>query len=333
MYDIMLAEVFKMTYKDRQCQRIEGLIHQSNVFNGDPGANNQSIRKYSYLLRNGINNLYKPESQKMLAYMEKNGVSWWGGSQTGNPLSPQAACLNHLFPFREDAEAVLAIARKISPDIVRVLPIPTDTNAPAYIQFEAVSGGDYLNEGSGQSKRCTAPDALIYAQRADGKKLLLPIAWQYAEVYANEDKSVMVDENATGMDALPKENVRRTSRYNGLIAKSRQLLPPAGSHNVYYFEPFYRLMRQTLWAEQMILHRAEETLKADDFIHVHVAPCGNDELLRQPFACSGKMLESTWRDQLRDQNRYWLICPEFLLSRIDSGKYPEVFTYLRTRYW
>jgi hypothetical protein len=313
-----------MTFKDLQCQHIEYLIHHTDIFSGDPGENNKSIRKYCYMLRDGVNSLYEPYRQKMLDYLWKNGIAWWGGSvPTTNPLSSQVACLNHLFPFREDAEAALAIARKISPDIVRVLPIETDCFMPAFIQFEAVSQADHLNEGcKTRGSNCTSMDALIYAQRADGQKLLLTIEWKYTEVYGNDDKG----EGPGGQT--------RKNRYDGLISQSKQLLPVNTKvSNVYYFEPFYQLMRQTLWAEQMVEHRAEETLKADDFIHVHVVPCGNDELLRRNFPCSHKMLESTWRGQLRDQTKYWLICPEYLLSQIDGPKYGDVFQYLQTRYW
>lgn len=353
-----------MTYKDLQCQRIETLLHQTDIFDGDPGEDNKSIRKFAYILRDGQNNLYKPNREEMLAYMEKNGVHWWGGGgPTANPLSSQAACLNHLFPFREDAEAVLAIARKINPDIARVLPIETDVpGTRAYIQFEAVSEYDHLGEGQpSRGSNCTSLDALIYAEHRDGRRLLIPIEWKYTEVYGNENKA----EGASGKT--------RIKNYDGLIKQSGQLKPAAKelNSNVYYHEPFYQLMRQTLWAEQMIVHgKAQEstsapiepaalkgiprettrlqgqgaqateavrpkteTLRADDFIHVHVVPCGNYELLRTPFPCSGKTLETTWRAQLNNQSKYWLICPEFLLSQINGEKYGEVFKYLQTRYW
>ncbi len=392
-----------MTYKDLQCQRVETLIHQTDVFDGDPGEDHKCIRKYDYMLRDGQNNLFKPYRAEMISYMANNGAAWWGGGGPPvNPLSSQAACLNHLFPFREDAEAVLAIARKISPDIVAVLPIETDRYAPAYIQFEAVSDEDHLNEGCvTRGSNCTSLDALIYAVHKDGRKLLLPIEWKYTEVYGDENKA----EGTSGQT--------RKGRYDGLMKQSRQLLAAPKEPSVYYFEPFYQLMRQTLWAEQMIAHgkteepkgayretaafkgiqrdpvgqvlapqgtagfagahggtegpqRSQqetaplkgiqretgdprtarrdteaqgvahpiaETLRADDFIHVHVVPCGNGELLRRPFACSGKTLETTWRAQLSDQSKYWLVCPEFLLSQINGKKYGEVFRYLQARYW
>ena len=54
-------------------------------------------------------------------------------------LSSQMACLNHLFPIRNDKNTVLKIAQIICEDIVDVLEIKSDKFLPAYIAFEAVS--------------------------------------------------------------------------------------------------------------------------------------------------------------------------------------------------
>lgn len=46
-------------------------------------------------------------------------------------------------------------------------------------------------------------------------------------------------------------------------------------------------MRQTLWVEQMIKNKNKETLKADNFIHLHVIPKKNTTLLNKIYKCSG----------------------------------------------
>ena len=80
-------------------------------------------------------------------------------------MSSQIACLNHLFQLRNDKSAVLTILKNISPDFIDVLQIDTDKFLPAYIQFEAVSDNDYLNEGqSTRGSNCTSIDALIFAK-------------------------------------------------------------------------------------------------------------------------------------------------------------------------
>lgn len=92
-------------------------------------------------------------------------------------------------------------------------------------------------------------------------------------------------------------------------------------------------MRQTLWAEQMITHRKTETIKADDFIHIHVIPGENGNLLHKTYPHSGKGMEITWRDCLNDQSKYVIVPPEELLSPVDWDRYNILFEYLNTRYW
>ena len=191
---------------------------------------------------------------------------------------------------------------------------------PAYIQFEAVSDVDHLNEKySTRGSNCTSIDALIYGLHKDGRKILFPIEWKYVEVYGNENK-------ANG----DKGTVRK-ARYTNLIHKSTQLI--GDFNDIYYYEPFYQLMRQTLWAEQMIEHKNAETIKADDYIHIHVIPTENNELLNKKYPCSGKKMETTWRDCLIDQSKYIIISPKDLLTPAINEKYPDFVKYLEKRYW
>ena len=125
----------------------------------------------------------------------------------------------------------------------------------------------------------------------------------------------------------------RLKRYTALIDDSKQLKSLktyAGS--VYYQEPFYQLMRQTLWAEQMIKNYDSEAVKADDFLHMHVIPQENYELLGRPYHLSGKPMEETWRSLLNDNAKYVIVSPERLLSPVYE-RYPELISYLKTRYW
>lgn len=123
------------------------------------------------------------------------------------------------------------------------------------------------------------------------------------------------------------------SRYKDLISSSTQLKSLddyAGS--LYFFEPFYQLMRQTLWAENMIRHKVQERIKADNYLHLHVIPSENDELLKKNYKVSGKDMETSWRSMLSDQSKYIIVDPQRLLSPIEE-KYPELMDYLKIRYW
>ena len=173
---------------------------------------------------------------------------------------------------------------------------------------------------------------LSYTQdTSQEKKWLIPIEWKYTEHYNNQDKS---NEDRNGEEKGSKgKGKERMSRYNDLISASFQLKSLddyAGS--LYYYEPFYQLMRQTLWAENMVAHKSSERLAADNFLHIHVIPSENDELLLKKYKVSGNTMEKSWRGMLSDQSKYVIISPETLLAPVASS-YPKLIDYLSVRYW
>jgi len=311
-----------MSYRKDQCKRVETLIARHSVFGEDVGNGCYRGKNYPFILQDSDNNIYTPIRDAVLRYFEENNISWWGGYKpTTHPLSSQIACLNHLFPIRDDREAVLSIAQKAMPQITDVLPIQTDSSdTAAYVQFEAVSDSDHLNEKtSTRGSNCTSVDALILGLHEDGRKILMPIEWKYTEVYGNEDKA-----------AGDKGRIRK-ERYTALIDNSCQLV--ARSHAIYYFEPFYQLMRQTLWAEQMISHKDMETTKADDFVHIHVIPSENDDLLLKRYPGEGRDMKDTWLSCLTNKSKYQIFTPKELLSSINRQDHGSLLDYLSKRYW
>lgn len=308
-----------MSFKNSQYDHVGNLIKSIDIFNGDTGGGAFRKKAYPFILQDSNNNLFERSRQDICDYFDKNKVAWWNGKLTNHTLSSQVACLNHLFPIREDKNAVLAVVKKICPDIEDVLVLTTDKHMPAYIQFEAVSDGDHLNEiYSTRGSNCTSVDALICGVNKDGRRILFPIEWKYVEVYSNENK------------AKGDKGVTRKARYTDLINQSPQLKSPL--HDVYYYEPFYQLMRQTLWAEQVIEHKNTEIIKADDYIHIHVIPADNSELLNKTYPCSGMEMEETWRACLKDQSKYIIIEPKDLLSPVIDSKYRDLLDYLEKRY-
>ena len=295
----------------------------SPIFNGDKGHGYFRGKPYPFVLQDGRNNLYPP-FEEVQRYFDENKISWWAGDKpTGHVLSSQMACLNHLFPLMRDKEAVLKILNGVRNEFTEVLPIMCDKE-PQYIAFEVVSKEDHLNElYSTRGSNCTSVDAFILARHKSGKVWLIPIEWKYTEHYATEDKSE------------GEKGETRKSRYNELIKDSTQLIT-LPNFKVYYQEPFYQLMRQTLWAEQVKANKATEILKADDYFHIHVIPSANAGLLktnpRFPYKVSGKGMEETWRSCLTDQSKYQIVDPEVLLSPIKDD-YPDLIQYLQTRYW
>ena len=334
-------------YQEKERTRAIALIENSELFEGCKAGFVISRKGKEYpkdeILLDGYKNLFEPILDNVVTYFQKNKISFWKiggepkGKPTGHVLSSQMACLNHLYPIRNDKDEVLKIAQIICDDIVDVLEIKSDKFLPAYIAFEAVSENDYLNECEKEQKptrgsHCTSIDALIFAKHKNGKKYLLPIEWKYTEHYNNTDKSI------EDREGEPKETngkgQERLSRYSDLINNSDQLKKYDNyKSSVYFFEPFYQLMRQTLWAEQMIVHRNTEEISAEDFIHAHIIPRENSDLLEKTYPCSGKNMEATWRENLSDQSKYKIISPKELLGKINSEKYADWKNYLEKRYW
>ena len=102
--------------------------------------------------------------------------------------------------------------------------------------------------------------------------------------------------------------------------------------SIYYQEPFYQLMRQTLWAENIIRHRDEEILKADDYLHIHVIPSANEDLLNKQYNVADAPMKAMWHKMLNDPTKYVIIDPKKLFAPIVDS-YPELSQYLEKRYW
>ena len=318
-------------YKKSQYIRQEDLVNNSDIFNGDKGNGYFMGKPRHFVLKDGMNNLYEPIRNDVLRYFKDNDISWWGGDKpSGHTLSSQIACLNHLFAIMGDKEAVLAMLNGVRDEFKEVLSVQCDA-APQYIGFEVVSEEDPLNEKtSTRGSNCTSVDAFIYAKHKDDSIWLIPIEWKYTEHYANLDKSNEDRQGEEkGSNGKGQERVRRYSALTDASLQLKSLDSYYGS--IYYQEPFYQLMRQTLWAENVVKLK-EEKLKADNYMHIHVIPSANKDLLDKKYSVSGMGMEDTWRSMLSDQSKYIIVDPQELLEPI-KDKYPELVSYLRKRYW
>jgi len=92
-------------------------------------------------------------------------------------------------------------------------------------------------------------------------------------------------------------------------------------------------MRQTLWAEQMIYNKDVEDIKADHFLHIHIIPKADTDLLDKKYHPANYLqMEEAWRACLTDQSQYVIVDPkDFLLPVKES--YPELWEYLSKRYF
>lgn len=329
---------------------IQRTLLEQGFFDGAKGGGiwhgHNGDKKYPHILleEDVQKNFYRPIRDEVVKYFHDNGIKWWGtakddGSRpSGHILSSQIACLNHLFCIRKDKEAVLVLINGIEgmpAHFKEVLPIPSESEAGCYIAFEMVSSRDYLNEDEPtRGANCTSVDAFIYATDDNGERWLIPIEWKYTESYQREDKSA---EDYKGRDQKGKhgKGEKRLSRYADLINSSEQLIPLPDYHgSIYFQEPFYQLMRQTLWAEQICRSKDESVIPAQHFVHVHVCPKDNALLLDKNYTEVSKEsgMENAWKAMLKHRNLYILIDPKDLMRPLyDTHK--DLCDYLSERYW
>jgi hypothetical protein len=320
-------------YREIERKRAVELMNNTHVFSifqADKGGGKFGNVEYDFVLVDGKNNLFPPlldendnniKNNTVIKYFTENNIAWWRGDEpTGHVLSSQVACLNHLYYLRHDKDAVLQLLSSFSDDFVEVLEIETDKEPHGYIQFESVSTNDNLNEGAlSRGTNCTSVDALIYAKHKNGEKWIIPVEWKYTEEYNPENKS------------SGKSGAIRLERYIALINKSKQM--KSEYWEWCFYEPFYQLMRQTLWAEQIIHKKTTEKVKADNYMHLHIIPNENTDLLDKIYSCSKMNMEDTWRKCIIGQDKYKIITPQNFLKNVTGVKFIELKKYLSIRYW
>lgn len=292
---------------------------------------------YPYILKHeySLNNLYSQIRQDVLEYFKLNDIEWWGQSDdryfpTGNLVSSQIQCLNHLFAIRADYDAVLKIIQTQIPDIKEILPSPIDEKfcemykfpyeTPSYISFEfTYNNKEYFKERCNKrGANCTSVDAFVYAKDDRGKYVLIPIEWKYTETYAK---------------FIDKETYKKVvyvvkKRYLDKIATNDSHL--TSWEKSYYLDPFYELARQSLLMARII---SEKPFPADYYQHIVVCPTDNKEMWADA---------KTFKDSLSKYGNelFHIIDPKDFLAPISSlkdkngrKKYADLIDYLQTRYW
>lgn len=332
-------------YQEVQRTHQKNLIENSNIFDGAKAGAIYKQQPRDFVLLDGRNNLFGEIRPSVIDYFKTNNITWWGGRVSGHVLSSQIACLNHLFPLCNNPEILKNILNNATNmNFEEVLPIPEwldkqNDGSKHYISFEVISYKDNLNETTEgkeltRGSNCTSIDALIIAKDPKKEVWIIPIEWKYTEFYQNMDKSQEDREGETkGENGKGKE---RMKRYCNLITQSTQLQTLNDYQgSIYFQEPFYQLMRQTLWAEKVITNEADKWYGAKNYMHLHIVPSANSDLLcknyrRFPSMTNG--METEWCEHLSNKNLYKILDPKDFVQPIKTD-YPELYSYLETRYW
>lgn len=316
-----------MTYKELQRKlQVQKLLYKyPEIFIQDKGGGRfDEYESLSFVLLDGLNNLYSKIRSHVIHYFEDNEIAWWGDDTkvpSGHMLSSQIQCLNFLFALRCDKYAVLQLAQLFDPEIYDILPTIGDKDL-GYIAFEFIyENAKVMNEDDADAKRgrfCTSIDAFIIAHR-NGEKILVPIEWKYTESYFKEENKALE----------LRRGKTRQRRYNQLIRDSTQLKTlPLLENSAYYYEPFYELMRQTLLVEQIV-----KSGIANDFLHILVVPSENEDLLGNNYTFTDDNLQTTWRNCLLNQAKFKIVDRKQILQVIENlPGYSNHADYLRSRY-
>ena len=327
----------------------EQRIVQSEFFD-DKGGGLFNQKAYNFVLREEFrkDNLFNDIANDAINYFKMNKIGWWRGKDdlpTNHMLSSQVSCVNHLFWLQDNENAATEVLKGIDPEF-KAIPFPKNANSDKenYVEFE-YDGFDLTNNngkniiGERRTSRgatSTSVDAAMIAQKGN-RKILVLIEWKYIEKYSgkaidketgtyNNQKSIYknlltMNESPINMSLLiENDKCKCDKKYDKEYVK-------------FSIEPFYQLMRQTLLGWQLV---GRESIIADDYIHIHVIPSGNKQLLNgktSPNITNGLNICDGWKTYLKNPNKYKHIDPKDLIETSANKYNSRLSKYLSDRYW
>jgi hypothetical protein len=284
-------------------------------------------RSYSFMLPTTCadENLFAPIRQPALAYFAQHGIHW---HMLDHLCSSQVCCINFLFPFMDQPDALADLLRPIFPSLRRMLPLETSDQ---FVAFEWIGAENYLREKvRGTTTRTrgahfTSADAMVMFEREDGNRHIVLIEWKYTESYSSSDK---------------KMSVRGTDRsliYAHLYDRDdcpldKSLLP---HYDALFYEPFYQFMRQQFLACEM--EKAHE-FDADMVSLLHIAPAHNHEfttVTSPELRGLGSSVTEVWKRLVKSSDRFASVSTETLFGQFPANRHPELSTwweYVNARY-
>jgi hypothetical protein len=305
----------------REVQRKHAISLLDKIFK-DPGNGIFLGKQYPFVLTEPELNLWSDIRQEAIDYFKVHKIPWWvtDDMPPGHLLSSQVACVNHLFPLHQRHDLATAILKNIDNRIVQANMVD---GSYGYVDFEVIGQKNYLGEMQHtRGTNSTSIDAVMVGKKRDGGNILFVIEWKWTECY---DSTTHFKPAHNGIykpllekDNCPiKTNELKEDNYAGL-----------------YIEPFFQLMRQTLLGWRMV--KANE-YGCNEYINVHIIPNGNQELRSKNTAypkLSGEDMPSTWRNVLKEPERYKVISPDELFVPLENtSDIKPLLTYLRERYW
>lgn len=276
-------------------------------------------------------NLFVGIRQPCLEYFAAKEIKWHDAlnRRPSNHLcDSQVCCVNFLFPFTRDPDALATLLRPFFPGLLRMLPME---DADYFVAFEWIGQQNYLREKlprHGKRTRganFTSTDAAVRFEREDGKKQIALIEWKYTESYSRSSYKIA----RSGTD--------RTAIYQHLYARQdfplrKELLP---DFSALFYEPFYQLFRQQALANEMEMARE---LDSDVVSVLHIAPAQNTDFLRvtsPELRHLGQSAIAVWKKLVRQQSRFSSIETERFFGGFAIDAHPSLqswWEYITARY-
>jgi hypothetical protein len=300
-------------------------------------------KQYRHFFKKTHLNLWENIRKDALDYfaMPIKELSWHINDVENNPknipegdmLSSQVSCVNHLFLLRKNPDYASAILKNINDRIISAEIVCDGYGNDGYIEFESwgtKENNDPLREKENgilngkpwirqRGSFSTSIDAVMVGKFKDEKKekkILIIIEWKYTESY-------------------PFGEIIKTSNskaYNYILNdKEKSPIHQIDDFNDLYYDPFYQMMRQTLWG-----CRAAKDFGCDEYIHLHIVPKENSkfqEITSPNLKIKGEKMSNVWEKLLKEPFRYNVLPPEKLLSPLkNKQELKGFFDYLETRY-
>jgi hypothetical protein len=301
-----------MNYREQE--RKKAIEIRESLFK-DPGNGIFFGKEWDFVLNDPALNLWEGIREDALQYFKINKIPWWLGKEdkpTGHLLSSQIACVNHLYYLRQRKDLATAVLKNIDDNITEAIIIDD-----GYVEFEFIGCKNYLGEKSWErGANCTSVDTVMIGKNKSGKRTFFLIEWKYTEYYHKENKY-----------CPPRARV-----YDNLIENKDSPFIKKDV-KIYYFEPFYQMMRQTLLAWELIENRDH---CCSDYYHIHVIPDENVDLLNNITSdgMEGDNISDAWKRTLKDPDKYIHISPKNLLNPCSKFIDTKSFlSYLEKRYW
>jgi hypothetical protein len=344
------TRAWKATYRDRE--KLAQAEVKADLFTPDAAGTDglygepDDDRRYPWCLREDRSeeNLHESIREEALAYFGLRSIPWHDGltddpsgkgrAKPSNHLCcSQSQCVNVLFPFRRDPDALARLLRHLGLPVARMLPVTDDCGeSDGFVGFEWIGARNYLGEHrhgrvAPDDKRArgrgfTSADFVVRFQREDGGIEVRLGEWNYTEEFRRKGSTEWSWADVTDEDGEVRRE-RRTNRVDiyrpailaaGLAADR----PPEDL----FFDPFDRMMRLQLLAYAM--ERARE-LDADRVGSLHAAPAANAELMRSVtspnLADLGATIHEVWA-RIAPEGRFLPVASEALIDAATTSAMP-----------